>query len=137
MTQQQLVLAMAVLALPVVALAQTQPAQAAPERVWVTPPPGDAVRGQALYAAQCTACHAVDVHKTGPAHRGVFGRRVGSAPGYRYSDEVAASRLRWTAQTLNAWLADPEDLVPGQRMGVQVIDAKDRADLIAWLATLK
>ncbi len=137
MTKQQLVLAMAVLAQSAVGLAQTQPAPAAPARVWVTPPPGDAVRGQALYAAQCTACHAVDAHKTGPAHRGVFGRRVGSAPGYRYSDEVAASRLRWTAQTLNAWLADPDDLVPGQRMGVQVIDAGERADLIAWLATLK
>lgn len=126
----------------VAALAQTGTHNAtaqttAQARVWVTPIAGDAVRGQALYAAQCTSCHAVDAHKTGPAHRGVLGRRVGSAPGYTYSDEVAASRLRWTAQTLNAWLADPEDLVPGQRMGVQVIDAKDRADLIAWLATLK
>ncbi|MCA0213683.1 MAG: c-type cytochrome [Proteobacteria bacterium] len=77
----------------------------APARVWVTPAAGDADRGRALYAAQCTSCHAVDAHKTGPAHRGVMGRRVGSAPGYRYSDELAASRLRWTAQTLNAWLA--------------------------------
>lgn len=109
----------------------------APARVWVTPAAGDAARGRVLYAAQCASCHAVDAHKTGPAHRGVMGRRVGSAPGYRYSQELAASRLRWTAQTLNAWLADPEDLVPGQRMGVQVDDARDRADLIAWLATLK
>lgn len=112
-------------------------AQTAAPRVWVTPTAGDAFRGQALYAAQCTSCHAVDAHKTGPAHRGVMGRRVGSAPGYKYSDELAASRLRWTPQTLNAWLADPEDLVPGQRMGVQVDAAQDRADLIAWLATLK
>lgn len=118
-------------------MAQAQSATAPPARVWVTPPAGDVVRGQVLYAAQCTACHAVDAHKTGPAHRGVFGRRVGSAPGYTYSAELAASRLRWTAQTLNAWLADPEDLVPGQRMGVQVDDAQERADLIAWLATLR
>lgn len=114
-----------------VAAAQTPP------RVWVTPPPGDATRGQALYAAQCTACHAVDAHRTGPSHRGVLGRRAGSAPGYKYSDELAASRLRWTPQTLNAWLADPEALIPGQRMGVEVDNAQDRADLIAWLATLK
>ena len=137
MTKQQWALALAMLAPAGMALAQAQPAVAAPGRVWVTPPPGDAARGQALYAAQCSACHSVDAHKNGPAHRGVFGRRVGSAPGYKYSDELAASRMRWTAQTLNAWLTDPEDLVPGQRMGVQVDDAQARADLIAWLATLR
>ena len=106
-------------------------------REWLTPAAGDVVRGQALYQARCTACHAVDSNKTGPAHRGVMGRRVGSLKGYKYSDEMAQSRLRWTPQTLNAWLQDPEDLVAGQRMGFQVDDAQERADLIAWLATLK
>ncbi len=106
-------------------------------REWRTPPPGDAVRGQALYQARCTACHAVDSNQVGPAHRGVMGRRVGSLQGYRYSDELAQSRLRWTPQTLNTWLQDPEELVAGQRMGFQVDDAQERADLIAWLATLK
>jgi cytochrome c len=112
-------------------------AQAAPAREWVSPPPGDAARGMALYQERCTACHAVDSNKIGPAHRGVMGRRVGSLPGYKYSEELARSRLRWTPQTLNAWLEDPEQLVPGQRMGFQVESARERADLIAYLATLK
>ena len=116
-------------------LACAQPAQ--PARQWTNPPPGDVVRGAGLYQARCTACHAVDSNKTGPAHRAVMGRRVGSLPGYKYSDELAASRLRWTPQTLNDWLKDPEDLVAGQRMGFQVPDAQERADLIAFLATLK
>ncbi len=120
------------LAAPVLA----QSGGAAP-REWRSPPAGDVLRGQALYAARCTACHAVDSHKIGPAHRGVLGRRVGSLKGYKYSDELAQSRLRWTPQTLNAWLEDPEELVAGQRMGFQVDDAQERADLIAWLATLK
>ena len=114
-------------------LAQVNPGP----RDWQTPPPGDVLKGQALYQARCTACHAVDSNKIGPAHRGVMGRRVGSLKGYKYSDEMAQSRLRWTPQTLNAWLQDPEDLVAGQRMGFQVEDAQERADLIAWLATLK
>ena len=118
------------------AIAQTQ-TPVAPGREWVTPPPGDVQRGVALYQVHCTACHAVDSNKIGPAHRGVVGRRVGSLPGYKYSDELARSRLRWTPQTLNAWLADPEELVPGQRMGFQVESAQERADLIAYLATLK
>lgn len=112
-------------------------AQAAPAREWTSPPPGDAARGAALYQARCTACHAVDSNKICPAHRGVMGRRVGSLPGYKYSDELARSRLRWTPQTLNAWLQDPEELVAGQRMGFQVDDARERADLIAYLATLR
>ncbi len=106
-------------------------------RVWTSPAAGDVLRGAALYQTSCTACHAIDSNKVGPAHRGVMGRRVGSLPGYRYSDELARSRLRWTPQTLNRWLEDPEELVAGQRMGFQVDSAQERADLIAYLATLK
>jgi len=112
-------------------------AQTAGAREWLTPAVGDVARGQALYQARCTACHAVDSNKIGPAHRGVMGRRVGGLKGYKYSDEMAQSRLRWTPQTLNVWLQDPEDLVAGQRMGFQVDGAQERGDLIAWLATLK
>lgn len=108
-----------------------------PVRAWRTPPPGDAQRGLALYQERCTTCHAIDSNKMGPAHRGVVGRRIGSLPGYKYSDELARSRLRWTPQTLNAWLEDPEELVAGQRMGFQVEGPQERADLIAYLVTLK
>lgn len=114
--------------------AQVKPA---PPREWVSPPPGDVQRGAALYQQHCTACHNIDSNKIGPAHRGVMGRRIGSLPGYKYSDELARSRLRWTPQTLNAWLEDPEELVAGQRMGFQVDNPQERADLIAYLATLK
>ena len=116
------------------AFAQTAPA---PPREWLSPPPGDLQRGAALYQERCTACHSIDSNKIGPAHRGVMGRRIGSLPGYKYSDELARSRLRWTPQTLNAWLEDPEELVAGQRMGFQVENVQERADLIAYLATLK
>jgi cytochrome c len=126
--------ALAVLGAGASSLALAQPA---PAREWLSPPPGDVARGMALYQQRCTACHAVDSNKIGPAHRGVMGRRVGSLPGYKYSDELARSRLRWTPQTLNAWLEDPEQLVPGQRMGFQIESERERADLIAYLATLK
>ena len=116
-----------------------------PARDWRDPPPGNVQRGSALYQQHCTACHTIDSNTDsnknsntiGPAHRGVVGRRVGSLPGYKYSSELAASRLRWTPQTLNAWLADPEELVSGQRMGFLIENAQERGDLIAYLATLK
>ncbi len=106
-------------------------------RQWASPPPGSAQNGKALYQQHCTVCHAIDANSIGPAHRGVVGRRVGSLPGYKYSAELAASRLRWTPQTLNKWLDDPEDLISGQRMGFSIESVQDRADLIAYLATLK
>lgn len=123
-------------------LAQAQPGPApAPAREWITPPPGNVQKGAALYQQHCTDCHTLDAsvasNKVGPPHRGVMGRRVGSFPGYKYSAELAASRLRWTPQTLNKWLGDPEDLVNGQRMGFLIEDEQERADLIAYLATLK
>ncbi|MES1979519.1 MAG: c-type cytochrome [Pseudomonadota bacterium] len=132
------VLAVLLLSLSPMGSAQAQAvAKPAAAREWVTPAAGDVQRGAALYQARCTACHAIDSNRIGPAHRGVVGRRIGSLPGYKYSDELAASRLRWTPQTLNVWLEDPEELVRGQRMGFQVDSAQERADLIAYLATLK
>jgi cytochrome c len=98
---------------------------------------GDAGNGQLLYAAKCAACHAVDASIAGPAHRGVYGRKAGSLPGFAYSPALRASRIVWNEKTLNRWLSNPEKLIPGQQMGVSVADEKERQDLIAYLKTLK
>jgi len=94
---------------------------------------GDADVGLALYKARCSACHSLDYNGVGPAHRGVFERGAALAPGFAYSDALKSSHLIWDEASLERWLADPEKLAPGQRMGVNVPDAKDRADLIAYL----
>jgi len=97
---------------------------------------GDALRGENLYEARCGACHSVDAHRVGPLHRGVVGRRAGSAPGYDYSPALAAAGFDWDARRLDAWLRDPEALVPGQRMAYSVADAADRDDLVAFLISI-
>ena len=94
---------------------------------------GDADAGHALYQARCTACHSLDYNGVGPAHRGVFGRAAAQAPGFAYSEALKSAHLVWNEETLERWLADPEKLAPGQRMGINVPEAKDRADLIAYL----
>jgi len=96
---------------------------------------GDPVRGHALYQSRCTACHSLNQSRIGPAQRGVFDRLAGSVPGFDYSPALKRSRVRWTAANLDRWLANPEALVPGQRMGYQVADPVDRRDLIAFLAS--
>lgn len=112
--------------LPVLALASA-----------AAPAAGDASRGARAYEARCGACHAVQADRIGPRHAGVFGRRAGSLSGFDYSPALKASGITWDAQTLERWLADPEALVPGQRMAYRLGDASIRADVIAYLATLK
>jgi cytochrome c len=98
---------------------------------------GEPMRGKELYDSRCSGCHSVDQNRIGPAHQGVFGRRAGQAPGFAYSPAVKASRIVWSEKTLDAWLSNPEKLIPGQRMGYSVDGAKDRSDLVAYLKTLK
>jgi cytochrome c len=96
----------------------------------------DIVRGKALYAQRCAACHSVDYNGVGPSHAGVFGRKAGAVANYAYSPALKASKLNWTADKLDQWLADPEKFVPGQKMGVGVADAGERLALIKYLKTL-
>ena len=97
---------------------------------------GDAARGANTYGTLCSGCHAVDENRVGPAHRGVFGRKAGSAPGYGYSSAVASSSIVWSEETLDRWLTNPEKLIPGQRMSISVAKETDRQDLIAYLKSV-
>jgi cytochrome c len=94
---------------------------------------GDAQRGRDLYEQRCIACHAIDASRAGPMHRGVHGRKAGGVPGFVYSPALRASAIAWDDRTLDLWLADPQKLIPGQRMNFRVADPRDRADIIAWL----
>jgi len=94
---------------------------------------GDAAHGQQLYAVRCVACHSLDENRVGPKHRGVYGRQAGRAEHYEYSAALRRATIVWDDKTLDRWLADPEKLIPGQKMGYQVPQAADREDLIAFL----
>lgn len=96
---------------------------------------GNAARGRELYQS-CLGCHSVDEDDVGPRHRGVVGRRAGSVPGYAYSEALRRSGIVWTQATLDRWLANPQALVPGSKMFFSMADQHDRADVIAYLATL-
>ncbi len=97
---------------------------------------GDPEEGARVFRA-CGACHSLapGQHRTGPSLAGVFGRKAGTAPGFhRYSQALEGADVIWTATALDAWLADPRQFLPGNRMTFPGIpDAKARADLIAYL----
>ena len=99
---------------------------------------GDAQRGAKVFQA-CIACHSLELGRnlTGPSLSGLFGKKAGTTQNFlRYSDALKRSGLVWNEQTLDAWLKNPEKLVPGNDMPFAGIkDDKARRDLIAFLRT--
>ena len=95
---------------------------------------GDADHGKQLYA-RCAACHSLTVDRTGPRHCGLLGRRAGGVPGFAYSEAMKRSGIVWTLATLDRFLANPMQAIPGTAMGYAGLsDPKERADLVAYLA---
>jgi cytochrome c2 len=96
---------------------------------------GDARRGEKLFE-DCRACHALErgVESLGPDLHAVLGRRAGALDNFRYSPALRRSGITWTPQTLDAYVADPQKLVPANRMPYSGMpDARDRADLIVYM----
>ncbi|UPJ48537.1 cytochrome c family protein [Bradyrhizobium sp. 200] len=98
----------------------------------------DAEHGKSVFGA-CAACHATDhANRVGPGLEGIIGRKAGTVPGFRYSNAMKNSGIVWDDKWLNAYLESPQKAVPGNRMPYPGLkDATDRADLVAYLATLK
>lgn len=101
----------------------------------VAPAPlaGDAERGAQVYENNCTGCHSLDANRVGPAHRGVFGRKAGSAADFDYSPALKKAKFTWDAARLDKWLTNPQAFVSGAKMGFRLGDAQRRADVIAYL----
>ena len=89
--------------------------------------------GERLFTRRCGGCHSLSVNRFGPALGDVYGRRVATAPGFRYSAALRACGFRWDAAALNLWLAGPRRLVPGTAMAATVANADERAAIIAFL----
>jgi cytochrome c len=67
-------------------------------------------------------------------HKGLFGRRAGSVPGFVYSAAMRNSGIVWSEATLDRFLQGPRQMVPGTKMTYAgVPDPQERADLIAYL----
>ncbi len=99
-----------------------------------------AAAGQSVFNSQCRICHAVQAGRNlnGPSLYGVVGRKAGQAPGFKYSAANKASGLTWDAPTLDRYLAAPRTVIPGTLMSYQGLhDAQKRADVIAYLSTLR
>ena len=98
---------------------------------------GDATKGETVFV-QCKTCHDPVQNKIGPHLDGVVGRHSGSVADFSYSTANKNSGITWTPEKLFQYLEKPQRVVPGTKMAFAgVSDPQKRADLIAYLGTLK
>jgi cytochrome c len=96
---------------------------------------GDPKRGEKVFE-ECRACHTIEKgsNGVGPSLYGVIGRRAAGLDDFRYSPAFKRANITWTRQNLDAFLADPQKLVPANRMPYAGMpEAKDRADVIEYM----
>lgn len=102
----------------------------------------DAGAGKAVFESKCGICHAASTAPGGPVAGpnmvGLVGRKAASVEGFpMYSPALKNSGITWNAKLLDEFLANPMSKVPGTMMVISLPDQKERADVIAYLATLK
>jgi cytochrome c len=90
--------------------------------------------------AQCKACHSVDPGGKaglGPNLHGVGGKIAGTKAGFSFSPAMKSARKRWDRANLDAFIKDPQALVPGTKMmSPGVTDPQKRKQIVDYLLAL-
>jgi cytochrome c len=99
----------------------------------------DAEAGKRVFN-QCRACHTVEAggrNGVGPNLHGIIDRKAASVPGFNYSPAMKQKGEQdfvWTEANLRAYLANPKEVVPGNRMTFPGLRNEQQLnDLIAYL----
>jgi cytochrome c len=87
----------------------------------------------------CVACHTLsedEKPRAGPTLARLFGRRIASLPGYRFSDALKGMNIVWTPDTVaKLFEVGPNAYTPGTKMPEQRIGSpEDRKALTDFLA---
>ena len=92
--------------------------------------------GAALFKQQCAACHTLNANdppRQGPTLAGVYERKPGSVPEFHYSPGFANADFIWDDAHLDAYLTNPQAVIPGAIMPYRQAKAPVRQALIAFL----
>ena len=103
---------------------------------------GDPAAGESVFR-KCKSCHEVGPNaeaKVGPPLNEIVGSLLGQVDDFRYSNtmvEMGEAGTAWTVENLDIYLTKPRDFVDRTRMSFAGLrDAEDRADVIAYLASV-
>jgi len=101
---------------------------------------GDALAGQKIYNDACAQCHTLNPghNNKGPQLMNVYGAPAAALNDYAYSDALKNTHWVWDANSLDHYIADATKALPDTKMLADPMpDAKERADVIAYLSTLR
>jgi cytochrome c len=118
-----------------------QAAAAGPEPIEPLLAKADPKRGEQLVKV-CVTCHTFnkgEPNKIGPNLWDVTEEEIAAVPNYQFSAALQADKgQKWDPEKLNRWLYNPQSFAKGTKMTfVGLPKAQDRADVIAFLDTLK
>jgi cytochrome c len=95
--------------------------------------------GAALFKQQCATCHTTtssEPTRQGPSLFKIVGQPAGKVDGFRYSSGFAKADFTWDDARLDAWLTNPQAMIPGSVMAYRQPKAETRAAIIAYLKEL-
>lgn len=94
--------------------------------------------GERQFRMRCASCHSLEAgqNRIAPHLAGIAGRPAGSVEGARYSAGLAQSGIVWDAESLDRYLANPRQAVPGTTMPVTLPNADQRGAVVDYLLTL-
>jgi cytochrome c len=90
--------------------------------------------------AQCAMCHTATksgANGIGPNLWGVAGKPSAQNATFDYSGALKDAKLTWDDATLDRWITNPQQMIPGSKMVfVGMTDPAKRAEAIKFLKTL-
>jgi cytochrome c len=92
--------------------------------------------GATLFKQHCAVCHTLSLSepmRQGPPLVKIVGRPAGKAEGFKYSEALSKADFAWDETRLDAWLTDPQAVVPGVTMVYRQAKPETRAAVIAYL----
>jgi cytochrome c len=95
--------------------------------------------GTVLFKQQCATCHTTNLSdpvRQGPSLFKIVGRPAGKIDGFHYSDGFAKADFVWDEARLDAWLTNPQEMIPGAVMAYRQSRPETRAAVIAYLKEL-
>jgi len=118
-----------------------QGAAAGPEPIGPLLAKADPKRGEQI-GKVCVQCHTFNkggANKIGPNLWDITEENMAAVPNYQFSSAMEAHKgEKWDPDKLNQWLWKPQSLIKGTKMTFAGLPkAEDRADVIAYLGTLK
>ena len=95
--------------------------------------------GATLFKQQCAICHTTNLSdpvRQGPPLFRIVGSPAGKVDGFHYSKGLAKADFVWDDAKLDAWLANPQEIIPGAVMAYRQAKRETRAAIIGYLKEL-